>query len=144
MTRPSAERRLLDHAVTAATGSTCSRLAVGAVLATRAGHILSTGYNGAPAGRPHCVHRDDRPCRRAQHAERNAIAFAARYQGGAAGAVLYLTHAPCLDCAGMVINSGIAEVIYLHRYRSDEGITELRAAGVAVHQHTREEDGCLT
>lgn len=139
MTRPSAERRLLDQAVTASTGSTCSRLAVGAVLATRAGHILSTGYNGAPAGRPHCVHRDDRPCRRAQHAERNAIVFAARNQGGADGAVLYLTHAPCFDCAGMIINAGISEVVYLHRYRSEDGIEELRAAGVVVRRHEREE-----
>lgn len=136
MTRPSAERMLLDMALVAATRSTCSRLHVGAVLASTDGHVLSTGFNGSPAGRPHCVHRDDRPCRRAQHAERNAIVFAARYRGGAEGAVLYLSHAPCLDCAGMVINAGIAEVVYLERYRSDEGVRELLAAGVVVRHYS--------
>lgn len=128
---------LLDVATTVATWSTCSRLHVGAVLA-RDGRVLSTGYNGAPAGRPHCVHRDDRPCRTSVHAETNAVAFAARHGVSTTGAVLYLTHAPCLACAGLLINAGIAEVVYLDRYRSDEGVRELRAAGVAVRRHGEE------
>lgn len=133
--RPSAERALLDMAVVAATRSTCSRLHVGAVLA-RDGRVLSTGYNGAPARRPHCVHRDDRPCRAAVHAETNAVAFAARHGVTVEGATLYLTHSPCLGCAGLLINSGVVEVVYLEHYRSDDGIRELTAAGVTVRRYS--------
>lgn len=133
--RPSAERTLLDMAVVAATRSTCARLHVGAVLA-RDGRVLSTGYNGAPAGRPHCAHRDDRPCRTAVHAETNAVAFAARHGVTVEGATLYLTHSPCLGCAGLLINSGVAEVVYLEPYRSDDGIRELTAAGVTVRRYS--------
>src|SRR3546814_13790863 len=89
--------------------STCSRLAVGAVI-SREGRTLSSGYNGAPAGLPHCDHREctcryeegqllggdpqcakHGPCRTAVHAEANALAFAARYGMATEGAELHTT-----------------------------------------------------
>jgi dCMP deaminase len=96
MGRPPMDSVLMDTARLFSTRSTCSRMAVGAVL-VRDSRILSTGYNGTPAGTPHCVHECDckpptfgeytihedtcasiAPCTAAVHAECNAIAFAAR------------------------------------------------------------------
>lgn len=132
--RPSEDEVLLDIAGQVARRGTCSRLHVGAVLA-RDGRVLATGRNGAPAGLAHCTHNDKEPCTASVHAEMNAIAFAARHQGGAYGATLYLTHSPCLACSGLLINAGIARVVYRHRYRIATGVERLRAAGIAVeHQ----------
>jgi dCMP deaminase len=129
--RPSQADMLLAVAATVATRATCSRLAVGAVLA-RDGRILSTGYNGAPAGRPHCQHLDDQPCTVAVHAEANALVFAARHGVATLDATLYATHAPCQACAGLIINAGISAVVYAHPFRSAAGLNLLRSAGIHV------------
>lgn len=129
--RPTLEGMLLEVALVVAQRSTCSRLHVGAVLA-RAGRILSTGYNGAPSGVGHCEHLDGAPCRVSVHAEGNALAFAARHGVATEGAHLYVTHAPCGDCSGLLINAGVAAVAYLQPYRSTAGLERLDAAGIAV------------
>ncbi len=115
---------------------TCERLHVGAVL-TIDRRIISTGYNGAPAGMLHCYHAplDDRPCERTVHAEANAIAFAARNGVSTGGAVLYTTHSPCVTCARLIINAGIMEVIYEQVYRDVRGINELKAVGIRTGQN---------
>lgn len=129
--RPTETELLLDIAAQVARRSTCSRLQVGAVLA-RDGRILSTGRNGAASGEVHCDHSYDqnRPCAQSIHAEANAIIFAARHGVCSEGATLYLTHAPCLACAGLIINGGISEVVFLRHYRSTEGIERLGDAGI--------------
>lgn len=133
--RPTEDAMLLDVARVVATRATCGRLHVGAVLA-REGRVLSTGYNGAPAGLPHCtLHAVGESCRRAVHAETNAIAFAARHGVPAAGATLYLTHSPCVGCAGLLVNAGVVEVVYDQPYRDPAGIDLLERAGVLVRQH---------
>lgn len=131
MTRPSLDRMLLDVANVVATRSTCSRLHVGAVLA-RDGRILSTGYNGAPTGVPHCAHVDGQPCAVAVHAEANAVAFAARHGVTVEDATLYATHAPCAGCAGLIVNAGIRAVVYAEPFRSADGLNRLRVAGLDV------------
>jgi len=113
--------------------STCKRLYVGAVLAMDK-RIISTGYNGAPAGLAHCVHDDVTPCTRAVHAEANCISFAARHGIATEGAVLYSTHMPCISCAQLIINSGIRKVVYGEAYRKTEGQALLREAGIPVVQ----------
>lgn len=112
---------------------TCERLKVGAVL-VYARRIISIGYNGAPAGMPHCYHRedDDRPCERAVHAEVNAIAFAAKHGVPTKGSTLYTTDSPCLNCARLIINAGIEEVIYGREYRDARGVGELALVGIEV------------
>lgn len=114
---------------------TCNRLRVGAVI-TRGGRIISTGYNGAPSGMDHCHHEtSDEPCRISVHAEANAIAFAARLGGvGTNDATLFVTHAPCWECAKLIINSGIHRVVYQHPYRLTEGLELLENAGILVHK----------
>jgi len=114
--------------------STCSRLFVGAV-ATRNGAPCAMGYNGAPRGLSHCDHtRSDVPCRRAIHAEVNLVAGAARMGITLDGATVYVTHAPCLPCAGLLVNAGIVRVVYREDYRDMAGVIILKAAGVLVEQ----------
>lgn len=118
--------------------ATCSRLQVGAVL-TRDGRVVATGYNGAPAGMPHCSHDgNEQRCTRAIHAERNVIGFAARHGVRTDQTTLYLTHAPCLDCASVLIAAGVVRVVYGETYRSDAGIVSLSEVGVTVETLERD------
>ncbi|QDM56321.1 deoxycytidylate deaminase [Gordonia phage SweatNTears] len=125
------EEWLIDLATVISQRSTCSRLQVGAI-AVRSGQLLAAGYNGAPAGMPHCVHTDDQPCTRAVHAEVNCIASAARYGVSLTGAEVYVTHSPCVSCAGLLINAGISKVTFYIPFRDEAGINLLEEAGVNV------------
>jgi len=134
--------------------STCSRLAVGAVV-SRDGRSFSTGYNGAPAGMPHCDHEEcqcDHPkhllggdpncpkhgaCRTAVHAELNALMFAARFGLMTDGAEIHTTHQPCLSCAMAIVNAGIIRVVFKHPYRDNGGLDLLQAAGVTAQKGVR-------
>lgn len=134
--RISREEMLMDMAQVVSQRGTCSRLQVGCVI-SRDGRVIVTGYNGAPAGLPHCDHSQADPldgCTNAEHAERNAIAFAARYGHALDGAELDCTHAPCLNCARAIINAGIVKVRYVHPYRKTEGVKTLWLAGIKVLQ----------
>lgn len=116
--------------------STCNRRKVGAVIG-REGRILSMGYAGSPAGTPHCqdvgcLIGKDGGCIRTQHAEANAIAWAARQGISTEGATLFCSLSPCLSCAKLIINSGIKRVEYQLSYRDSAGIDLLREAGIAV------------
>lgn len=114
--------------------ATCSRLAVGAVL-TRDGRVVATGYNGAPAGMPHCSHDGgEQRCLRAVHAERNVVGFAARHGVRTDGTTLYLTHAPCLDCATVLLAAGVVRVVYGETYRTLDGVDYLQGCGIDVSQ----------
>jgi dCMP deaminase len=64
----------------------------------------------------------------------NAIAFAAKRGLSTEGSQLYITHAPCHNCAKLLINAGVTEVHYGHEYRSDAGLALLAEAGVMVYQ----------
>lgn len=88
---------------------------VGALIVGPAGEIRGTGYNGAPRGcRADEDHRAARPEKYFwfEHAERNAIYNAARCGTPTAGCTLYVTHAPCMDCARAIIQAGVAAVIW--------------------------------
>jgi dCMP deaminase len=135
--------------------STCDRNHVGAVIAMQ-GRQIGSGYNGAPAGMPHCnhpvptrtdgsviVHRVspviplpetplDRGCKEAIHAEANALAYAARNGTAVAGGTLYTTLSPCYPCAQLIIAAGLIRVVYGRSYRDPAGIDLLRRAGVQV------------
>lgn len=128
--------------------STCARMHVGAII-VRQGRTMGTGYNGAPAGLPHCAHDCDCapagmyhagdcaslvPCRTSVHAEANAIAFSAHHGVATAGATMYTTLSPCVPCAQLIINAGLVRVVYRDEYRDPAGIDLLRAARVEVVQ----------
>jgi dCMP deaminase len=143
---------LLDVARVVARRSTCSRLNVGAVIA-REGRILSSGYNGAPAGMEHCNHvcgcptdfiQEEKehypscpfvaPCAITVHAEANAIVWAARCGVATEDAELFITHMPCLPCAQLIINAGIITVMYVGDYRIHDGLSLLIRAGLKIAQ----------
>jgi dCMP deaminase len=147
MSRPSRQEALMQCAYVWAKRSTCSRLNVGCVV-HREGRILVQGYNGAPAGLPHCNHdcncifrgrpdhhpecNSQEPCTRAVHAEQNAVAFAARYGVELEGAHVMVTHQPCLSCAMSLINAGILSVHYVEPYRLLDGVNLLEESGIKV------------
>lgn len=158
--RPSVHNTLMGCADLWARRSTCSRLHVGAVFA-RGQRILGTGYNGAPAGLPHCDHpctcdelmkktsiisrapsvhlagcRSQEPCLTSEHAERNGIAWAARNGIALEGSHLYVTHMPCYSCSMSIVNAGVVRVIYRETYRDHSGVDLLLKAGVGVVQLT--------
>lgn len=136
MERISRHHMLMQMALTAAGRSTCMRKQVGALLAID-GRPISIGYGGAPSGFPHCSNKLcdlSKPCTRTVHAETNAVAFAARKGIATEGSTLYCTLAPCHDCAKLLINAGIIQVVYIEVYRSLDGLDLLKRAGIPTHQ----------
>lgn len=71
-------------------------------------------------------------CTRTVHAEANAIAFAAKNGVETNLVDLYCTHSPCNDCAKLIINAGIARVIYVKKYRDAKPLDLLQLAGVKI------------
>jgi len=137
--RISREETLSQIVKTVALRTTCPRRAVGALI-VREGRILSTGYNGSPAGLAHCYDvgclvGPNGGCIRTVHAEINAIAFAARVGIAVHLATLWTTVAPCLACAKLIINSGITEVISIEEYRDSAGRDLLEEARVKCYWH---------
>lgn len=136
--RISRDQMLMEMAIIASKRSTCNRKHVGAIIAIE-GRPISVGYAGAPSGLPHCLEHGclagpDGGCIRTQHAEANAIAFAARKGIATEKATLYTTVSPCLACAKLIINAGISRVWYLELYRKTEGIELLCRTGIFIDQ----------
>lgn len=140
--RPSWDSYFLKIAEDVALRSTCDRAMVGAVL-VREKHIISTGYNGSPAGLQHCDDIGhlivDGHCVRTVHAEVNAIIQAAVFGLATRDAMCYVTHFPCLNCTKMLINARISRLVYRDAYRIDTTAMEfLVTAGVELVQFTPE------
>jgi dCMP deaminase len=143
--RPSWDDYFMGIALQVARRSTCDRARVGAII-VKDRRILTTGYNGSPAGLPHCdeighLMVNDH-CVRTLHAEQNAIIQAALHGVGVAGGTMYVTHQPCLTCAKMIINAGIRRVVFAGQYPDPNAVAFLRDAGVALEAHANrgEED----
>ena len=129
--RPSIHRTMLDIAEVLSRRSTCARKKVGCVLVNAHGHIVGTGYNGVASGLPHCTVR---PCPGAQiedhapqtcealHAEWNALLQCADVM---AVRTAYVTTAPCVPCAKMLLNTGCQAVYFKDTHRSWEAARQL-------------------
>lgn len=130
--------------------STCSRRKVGAI-AVKNKRILATGYNGAPRGMRDCL---EIGCLREQlgvpsgqrhelcrglHAEQNVIVQAAVHGVSIEGADIYCTHQPCLICAKLLINCGVARVFYANPYPDPMSEDMFAEAGITLAELTRPE-----
>jgi len=139
--RPSWDEYFMEITQLVLKRSTCLRRKVGAVI-VKDKKILTTGYNGAPRGLPHCleigclrekkkiISGERQELCRGLHAEQNAIVQAALYGISIDGSILYCTNQPCITCAKMIINSGIKKVIYMKEYPDQLARDILREAGV--------------
>ena len=125
-----------------ATRATCPRRSVGAIV-VRDKHIVATGYNGAPAGLPHCPHDgqfNDWPvgclisghCMRSLHAEQNCLLQAAKIGVSCEGSTMYVTCQPCNNCAKMIINAGVSRVVYEGDYPDDFSLELFRDSKMEV------------
>ena len=130
--------------------SSATRLQVGAIV-VKDDRIISIGYNGTPTGWDNACEEVVPPNEWVEfeqlktkpevlHAESNAVAKLAKSSESGLGATMFVTHAPCIDCAKLVYQSGIATVYYKNSYRSTQGVLFLEKSGVElIHHHKLEE-----
>ena len=117
-----------------AQNSYCKRRKVGALL-VKDRMIISDGYNGTPSGFENvCEDEDGGTKPYVLHAEANAITKVAKSGNSSEGATLYVTASPCVECAKLIIQSGIKRVVYRDEYRLTDGVDLLRRAGIEVEQ----------
>ncbi len=145
MVRKSKDVYFAEIADLVSSRSTCLRNQVGAVL-VKDGQILSTGYNGAPRGLPHCSEvgclrerlgvppGERHELCRGLHAEQNAIIQAAYHGVSVRGAILYCTTRPCSICTKMLINAGIEEIIYIEEYDDKLAAELVKEAGLKIRR----------
>ena len=128
------DRSYLRIAQVWAENSYCNRRKVGALI-VKDKMIISDGYNGTPSGFENvCEDEDGHTKPYVLHAEANAITKVAKSNNSSNGATLYVTAAPCMECAKLIIQSGIRRVVYVESYRLSDGIELLERAGIEVIQ----------
>jgi dCMP deaminase len=126
------DQRYLDMAAIWAQNSYCKRRKVGALL-VKDKMIISDGYNGTPSGFENVCEDDDNQTKPyVLHAEANAITKIAKSGNSSEGATLYVTSSPCLECAKLIIQSGIKRVVFTENYRIEDGINLLKRANIEV------------
>jgi dCMP deaminase len=135
------KKAFMDAAIRFAQESYAERLKVGAII-VKDNRIISIGINGMPSGWNNCCeydHYDVDICDTFKkskpevlHAETNAIAKLAKSSESGKDAAMFVTHAPCLDCAKLIYQAGITEVYYNQEYRSDAGIEFLDECNIIV------------
>lgn len=159
--KPKFKQLYMTIAETVATMSHARRLQVGSIV-VKDDRVISIGYNGMPAGWDNnCedkVYANEWSIDNAMwdyqeedgtvynlktkpevlHAESNAISKLAKSSESGDGATIFITHAPCVDCAKLIYQSGINSVFYRSSYRSDNGIKFLEQSGVKVEQIERD------
>jgi dCMP deaminase len=124
--------RYLEMARIWAQNSYCQRRQVGA-LVVKDGMIISDGYNGTPSGFENvCEDENNVTKPYVLHAEANAITKLARSNNNSEGATIYITASPCIECAKLIIQSGIKRVVYGEKYRLTDGVDLLERAGIKV------------
>ena len=147
------DHRFMEMAQLVSTWASCyqEERKIGAVI-VKDKRVMTTGYNGAPAGVKTCVERGE--CLRkklgipsgtrhemcyAVHAEQTAIIQAAKLGVNIDGSTLYCTHQPCILCAKMIVNAGIVRVVYHSGYPDDFALDIFKEAGVQVECYAESE-----
>ena len=126
------DKRYIRMAGIWAENSYCTRRQVGALIVKNQ-RIISDGYNGTPSGFENiCEDENNVTKPYVLHAEANAITKIARSNNSSDGATLYVTASPCIECAKLIIQSGIKRVVYSEKYRLEDGLELLKRAGIEV------------
>ena len=126
------DQRYLRMAAVWAENSYCKRRQVGALI-VKDHMIISDGYNGTPSGFENvCEDENNVTKPYVLHAEANAIKKVAASSNSSKDATIYVTSAPCIECAKLIIQSGIKRVVYSEKYRVEDGCNLLRRAGVII------------
>ena len=126
--------KYLQMAAVWAKNSYCKRRQVGALL-VKDKMIISDGYNGTPSGFENvCEDENGVTKPYVLHAEANAISKVAKSGNSSAGATLYITASPCIECAKLIIQAGITRVVYKDECRLLDGVELLRRAGIEVEK----------
>ena len=134
------DRRYLRMAKIWAENSYCERRKVGALI-VKDKSIISDGYNGTPVGFENvCEDEDGLTKHYVLHAEANAITKLASSTQSSIGATVYVTDAPCIECAKLIIQSHIVRVVYSIEYRLRDGIDLLERAGIQVDYSPLEDE----
>lgn len=114
--------------------STAKRLQVGSIV-VKDNRVISIGYNGMPSGWTNeCEDENFKTKPEVLHAETNAIAKLARSNESGLDATMFITHAPCLDCAKLIYQAGISTVYYRNQYRNTDGVEFLNKSNIEVKQ----------
>lgn len=138
---PNLEEYYMMMAFVAASRANCLNRYVGCIVVTGDNRsILSSGYNGAPSGLPHCetcrrrnegygpgegLHRS-----RSSHAEQNALIQAAKYGKEVNNSILYCTTLPCNECCKIIINAGVSKVVFCDDYPNSEALEMLKLSNI--------------
>ena len=126
------DQRYLKMAEIWAQNSYCKRRKVGALL-VKDKMIISDGYNGTPSGfENNCEDENNVSKPYVLHAEANAISKVARSHNSSDNATLYVTASPCIECAKLIVQSGIKRVVYGEKYRIMDGVELLERANIEV------------
>lgn len=124
------DKRYLEMALIWARNSYCKRRQVGALI-VKGRMIISDGFNGTPSGFENvCEDENFKTKPYVLHAEANAITKVAKSNNSSEDSTLYVTTAPCMECAKLIIQSGIRRVVYCNRYHSTEGLDLLSRAAI--------------
>ncbi len=124
------DKRYLQMASIWAQNSYCERRKVGAIMVKNK-MIISDGYNGTPSGFENiCEDQNNNTKPYVLHAEANAITKVAKSNNSSEGATLYITSSPCIECAKLIIQSGILRVVFSEKYRNEDGLYLLKRADI--------------
>ncbi len=126
------DKRYLQMATIWADNSYCVRRKVGALI-VKDKMIISDGYNGTPSGFENvCEDENNKTFPYVLHAEANAITKVAKSNNSSIGATLYVTTSPCVECAKLIIQSGISRVVFCDKYHNEEGLNLLQKAKIEL------------
>ena len=127
------DKRYLRMAKIWAENSYCKRRQVGALIVNNQ-MIISDGYNGTPSGFENvCEDENNATKPYVLHAEANAITKVAASNNNSKGSTIYITSSPCIECAKLIIQSGIKRVVYCEDYHTSDGLELLNRAGIEIN-----------
>ena len=113
--------------------SHCERSKVGCIV-VKDNMIISDGYNGTPTGFNNTCELENKTKKEVIHAEAHAICKLAKSTNNSKDSIIYITVAPCFECAKLIIQSSIKLVVYKENYRNNEGLQLLKRANIQYDQ----------